>query len=112
VAYNIRFRQADWFHRWAAILQLAVFAALATFTSSFDITSGLSNADDPDQDRANQIQIELGAATPEGIQAQQYQQSRLPRLNFRGIAMTMAISRCILMLQYIIGKTFIPSRQN
>ena len=107
VAYNVRFRQADWLHRLAAVLQLAVFGALAAFTQSFDITNGLSNAPDPNQNRANNIMIELGDITPAGLQAQQYQQGRLPTLNFRGIAMTMAWSRVVLMLQYIVGKSLV-----
>ena len=51
--------------------------------------------------------IELGATTPNGIEAQQFQQGRLPTLNFRGIAMTMAWIRVILMVQYIIGMPFL-----
>jgi hypothetical protein len=105
VAYNVRFRQADWIHRWAAIFQLAVFGALAAFTQNFDITAGLTvNDTDPDQSRAGRIQIAMGAASAEGIMAQLFQQARLPGLNFRGIAMTMAWSRVLLMTQYIIGK--------
>jgi hypothetical protein len=100
----VRFRQADWVHRGAAILQLAVFGALAAFTRDFDITARLTTGNDPDQDRADQIQIGLGMASMEGIGAQHQQKDRLPDLNFRGIAMTMAWSRVLLMTQYIIGK--------
>jgi len=103
VAYNVRFRQADWIHRLAAIFQLAVFGALAAFTQNFDITNGLSNGNNPDQERTNQMRLQMGAATQDGIEAQEYQQGRLPGLNFRGIAMTMAWSRVLLLSQYIVG---------
>jgi hypothetical protein len=100
----VRFRQADWVHRGAAILQLVIFGALAAFTQKFDITAGLTaDGVDADQALADQIQIDLGKASREGTMAQYLQQARLPGLNFRGIAMTMAWSRVLLMIQYIIG---------
>jgi hypothetical protein len=98
----------------AAILQLAVFGALAAFTTSFDITSNLGgNAEDPNQVRADQIQLQFGTSTQAGLDAMEYVQERLPGLNFRGIAMTMAWSRVLLMAQYIIGEFFysVPSRK-
>jgi hypothetical protein len=108
VAYNVRFRQADWFHRGAVILQLVIFGALAAFTRDFDITAGLAGGDDPDQDRAERIQIDLMMASKDGIDAQRLQKDRLPGLNFRGIAMIMAWSRVLLMVQYIIG-IYVPT---
>lgn len=103
-AFSVRFRQGDWHNRLAAILQLGVFASLAAFTANFDITAGLSTSKDPDMVRADQIMVQLQANTLEGIGAQKFESDRLPTLSFSGIAMTMALSRIFLMIQYLIGK--------
>jgi hypothetical protein len=103
VAYNVRFRQADWFHIIAAILQLFVFGALAAFTRDFNIFTGLGFKEGPEWIRADQIQIDLGAASKEGLMVEDLQEDPLSVLNFRGIAMTMACSRILLMAQYTIG---------
>lgn len=99
VAYNLRFRQSDWLHRIYVFLQLGVFSALAAFTHDFDITAGLLQ----DNDKALQDQLLLELGNDETtLQAIQFRDSRLPRLNARGVAMTMALSRLLLLVQYIV----------
>ncbi|KAL5476702.1 hypothetical protein ACEPAI_2888 [Sanghuangporus weigelae] len=97
VAYNVRFRQADWVHRFFVFLQLFVFCALAAFTNNFNVFSGLRqdtideglelkfNVDSGDEALVNQVKrIRL----------------RLPTLNARGVSIIMAFSRLVLLAQY------------
>lgn len=99
VAYNLRFRQSDWLHRIYVFLQLAIFSALAAFTRNFDITAGL--LDDDDLPATTQLLLQLGD-DENNLQAFQFRDNRLPKLNARGIAMTMALSRLLLLVQYIV----------
>jgi len=99
VAYNMRFRQADWVHRLMVFAQLIVFSALAAFTHDFDITSGLTK--DTETAEADDIFTQLGL-DQSGVSAFNFRDNRLPRLNARGVSMTMGISRIILLVQYVI----------
>ena len=104
VAYNVRFRQSDWLHRFFVFLQLLVFCTLAAFTKGFDVTNGvIDNVQEQNiltqlkfQDFLSQIDIEV----------QNYRNDRIPTLNARGISMTIALSRVVLLAQYVIGKKY------
>jgi hypothetical protein len=102
VAYNLRFRQSDWLHRIYVFLQLGIFSALAAFTRNFDITAALMDGDD--LGLTKQLLLQLGSDESD-IEAMQFRDNRLPRLNARGVAMTMALSRLLLLVQYAVGKS-------
>jgi low temperature requirement protein LtrA len=101
VAYNLRFRQSDWLHRIFVFLQLGIFSALAAFTRKFDITAGL--LPDDDQTLTDSLMLQLGD-DQNNLEATQFRDDRLPRLNARGVAMTMALSRLLLLVQYAVGE--------
>jgi hypothetical protein len=102
VAYNLRYRQADWIHRIWVFLQLIIFSILAAFTLDFDITNGISS---PDADAANTQQSLLDSGQDQSsINASNFRDSRLPKVNAKGLAMTMAASRLLLLVQYLVGK--------
>jgi hypothetical protein len=98
----MRFRQADWLHRIWVFAQLLVFSALAAFTKDFDVTSGLW--EDPDETLVDQLLSQAGNQ----LVALDFRQDRLPRLNAKGLSMVMALSRLLLLLQYVIGVYFVP----
>ena len=97
----MRFRQADILHRIWVFLQLAVFSALAAFTKDFDITNGLSP--DPDQAESERLIAAL-VDTESTVEAIRYREDRLPLLNARGVSMVMALSRLLLLAQYLVGE--------
>jgi low temperature requirement protein LtrA len=98
-AYNLRYRQADWLHRIWVFLQLLVFSSLAAFTRNFDITNGIS----VDKDKAATDQLLLDFQdSPSDLSATKFRDTRLPRLNARGLSAAMALSRMLLLLQYVI----------
>ena len=102
VAYNVRFRQSDWFHRLFVFLQFLVFCALAAFTNNFDITNGIAN-----NNAAQKKLVEMQLAdfdTMQDIAASDYRENRLPTLNARGISIVMALSRIVLLSQYLMGE--------
>ncbi|KZP30533.1 hypothetical protein FIBSPDRAFT_926382 [Athelia psychrophila] len=100
VAYNMRFRQADWLHRLWVLCQLIVFSALCAFTSDFDITFGLTGSD-PTEALREQLMVELGNDNGR-LAAQTFRNERLPRVNARGISMVLALSRLLLLAQYVV----------
>ncbi|KZP30511.1 hypothetical protein FIBSPDRAFT_1038176 [Athelia psychrophila] len=100
VAYNMRFRQADWLHRVWVFFQLGVFSALSAFTSDFDITFGLTGSD-PTEALREQLMAELGNDNGH-LTAQTFRNERLPRVNARGISMVLALSRLLLLAQYLV----------
>ncbi|KAH8115896.1 hypothetical protein DFH11DRAFT_1245003 [Phellopilus nigrolimitatus] len=106
VAYNVRFRQADWFHRFFVFLQLLVFCALATFTNNFDITNGIANETN-EQKIMTQLQL-ADFASHQDIAVANFRSSRLPTLNARGISLTMAFSRLVLLVQYAHALWHVP----
>ena len=100
VAYNVRFRQPDWLHRFFVFLQLLVFAALSAFTNKFDITDGIRL--DRDQERILELQSANQMSTAD-LNAEAYRNQRMPTLNARGISMVVALSRLLLFVQYCLG---------
>jgi hypothetical protein len=108
VAYNLRFRQADWLHRIYVFLQLIIFSALAAFTRNFDITACLLPVNEDEIALRTQLLTQLGL-TSDDLEAIQFREDRLPRLNARGVSMTMAISRLLLLVQYCIGEELMPN---
>ena len=101
VAYNMRFRQADWLHRIWTFAQLIVFSALAAFTKDFNITDGLKH--DPEGEQANNIFVQLGG-DKSALDASAFRNERLPRLNAKGISVVLAISRIVLLVQYLVSE--------
>jgi len=107
VAYNVRFRQADWLHRLFVFLQVFVFCGLAAFTKDFDVTNDIENDSQMNQRIANLEVDAFGQSQRPWISVERFRAQRLPTLNARGISMTMAISRVFLLIQYLVGK-YIP----
>ena len=101
MAYNMRFRQADWLHRMWTFAQLTVFSALAAFTRDFNITDGLYK--NPEQQQADDILTQLGN-DKSALAAVAFRNDRLPRLNAKGISLVLAISRVVLLTQYLVGE--------
>jgi hypothetical protein len=104
VCYNLRYRQADWLHRCWIFLQLIVFSSLAAFTRDFDITNGI--AADKTESAADKLLLDSGVRDQAGLVAKKFRNNRLPKLNSRGVSVTMAFSRLLLLVQYAIGKSF------
>jgi hypothetical protein len=82
-------------------LQLAVFCALAAFTKDFDITNGL--VPDRQQDEANRL-LSGEVIIQDFVTAVQFRQNHLPLLNAKGVSITMASSRVLLLVQYCVGE--------
>ena len=82
-------------------MQLIIFSALAAFTDNFDITTGLFS--DPNAALQNELLSELGNDHSR-LAAMNFRDDRMPRVNARGISMVMALSRMLLLGQYIVGK--------
>lgn len=98
----MRFRQSDWFHRLFVFFQFIVFCALAAFTNNFDITNGIAN-----NNSAQNKLVELQLADFDSMQdiaAANYRENRLPTLNARGISIVMALSRVVLLSQYLMSE--------
>ncbi|KAG8927225.1 hypothetical protein FRC02_008358 [Tulasnella sp. 418] len=89
--YDIKFYTNDWWHRLFFILQLCVYGGLAAFTSDFDIFWGLSEGED----------IFVGDAGRLTAQAIAENTIRKKQLSFMGIALVIAISRSLLLIQYL-----------
>ena len=101
VAYNVRFRQDDWIHRLFAFLLLLVYAGLAAFTNSFNITSGLRT--DREQQQADALMEGNSLKGKADIAASNFRNDRLPTLNARGISLFMGFGRLVLLMQYSFG---------
>ncbi|THU93351.1 hypothetical protein K435DRAFT_799765 [Dendrothele bispora CBS 962.96] len=105
VAYNVRFRRADWMHRLFVFLQFFVFCGLAAFTRDFNVTDGIVN----NFQKENQIDtLEREAFQDDQVaipllDAQKYRDDLLPKLNSRGISIVMALSRFLLLVQYSVA---------
>jgi len=78
-----------------------VFSALAAFTRDFDITNGI--AVNSDAALTNALFTQAGTEDQNGLVASRFRSVRLPLLNARGLSMTMAYSRVLLLLQYSVG---------
>jgi hypothetical protein len=75
---------------------------MATFTSNFNVFAGLV-----DEDNGNPlppVNFEIGSESFSTIFASKLRQQRLPIINARGIAITMALSRLLLLVQYVVGE--------
>ncbi|KAK7464155.1 hypothetical protein VKT23_006321 [Stygiomarasmius scandens] len=105
VAYNVRFRQADWLHRVFVFFQVFVFCSLAAFTNNFDITNGIkdNSAEERQISLLESAALENSDLAQPLIDVQEYRDDRLPTLNVRGISMTMAFSRLLLLAQYMMA---------
>ncbi|KAK7448525.1 hypothetical protein VKT23_013788 [Stygiomarasmius scandens] len=103
VAYNIRFRQADWLHRMFIFFQVFVFCALAAFTNNFNITNGITD-DSKEQQQISQLETSAMGGSEIAKPLLDVENFRdnlmLPTLNVRGISVTMACSRLLLLVQY------------
>lgn len=106
VAYNARFKKFNWAHRIFLFFHLLIFCAIAAFTHSFDIGNGI--ADDSQTQRRSKL---LAQQLPSNINTDWLADvaDRVPRLNVRGISMTMVLSRVLLLVQYSYGPFLISS---
>ena len=82
-------------------LQLIVFCALAAFTKDFDITNGLVNNDAEQQELDEELSFIVGVQDSNAIK---YREDRLPLLNAKSLSLVMAISRLLLLIQYLVGE--------
>jgi len=99
----VRFRQSDTLNRLAAILQLSIFASLSAFTAEFDITAGLGSSQPNQFDNETKIiQTHLNFSTVGSVHQHSFPEDDISVLHFKGISMTMALSRLLLMVQYLI----------
>ena len=101
VAYNARFRQADWVQRLAVFSQLLIFCALAAYTASFDISNGIAQNNSNGQPVIFPMQEGFEQAN---VSAANLQSNRLALMNARGISLVMGVSRIPLILQYVVSK--------
>jgi hypothetical protein len=99
VAYNMKFRQADWLHRIWVFAQLIVFSGLAAFTKDFNITHALWI--NPEEVLTDRLLSQSGDRIQ--LAALDIRVERLPRLNAKGLAIVIGASRLVLLLQYAIG---------
>ena len=77
-----------------------MFSALAAFTHDFNITTKISqNADAALMDEL----LAQAGSNQNGLAASRFRANLLPLLNARGLSMAMALSRLLLLLQYVIG---------
>ncbi|KAG8931939.1 hypothetical protein FRC02_001909 [Tulasnella sp. 418] len=87
ITYDIQFYTNDWFHRLIFISQLGIYAGLSSFTNEFDILWGLKGKTvrywRSDDDKLEYI--------------------RKANLSFDGISCVLAISRGLLIVQYMRG---------
>ncbi|KZT38583.1 hypothetical protein SISSUDRAFT_724900 [Sistotremastrum suecicum HHB10207 ss-3] len=100
VAYSMHYHKNDWFHRIVAFLNLLVFGTLSAFTKDFDIEAGfyLTKSDDiPPTD----ITFTLNFTNPAVVNVQRYRAERLPIDAARGISLVLALSRLVLLGQYL-----------
>jgi hypothetical protein len=91
-------------HRIFAILQFLIFATMATFTSNFNVFSGLLGGSS--QTSSNPVDFQINNTDFSSIFASSLRDERLPVLNARGISVTMACSRLLLLMQYVVGELF------
>ena len=67
------------------------------------MTNGVAN----DVQKHNLItRVELEYSSHQLVEAEEYRNNRIFNLNSRGISMTIAFSRVILLAQYVIGKEY------
>ena len=99
VAYNARFREFNWAHRFFLWFQLLIFCSFAAFSTNFNIENGIVN-DSSTVQLLSDLLLQQGW-TWTAIQAAAFQENRLPTINNRGLSMTMALSRLLLLVQYL-----------
>lgn len=89
-------------HSIFAIFQFAVFGAMATFASNFNIFFGSLSGDS--QAPVNPVQFQINNTDFSSVFASTLRKERLPVINARGISMVMACSRLLLLIQYLVGQ--------
>ena len=82
-------------------LQLAVFMSFTIFTSNFAVEDGIVNDNTDDILAALR---ELQGWTALAIMAERIQSLRIPVQSMRGISMTMAMSRLMILIEYLCGE--------
>ncbi|KAH8103920.1 hypothetical protein BXZ70DRAFT_1051907 [Cristinia sonorae] len=103
VLYHARFREGDWLHIILYfICQLAVFMAFTVFTGNFDIEEGLATTTKSDsiEDALEGARSNQGW-TPISDMSQRLHDERVSVRSMRGIAMTMALSRVMILVEYL-----------
>ncbi|KAB5588750.1 Transmembrane protein [Ceratobasidium theobromae] len=92
LSYNINFYTDDWFHLFCIFLQLVTFGSLAATTKDFDITNYIEQS--PGEESIESY--DLTTMSPERFKAE-----RLAKVSFQVIALTFALSRVLLLIQYM-----------
>ena len=103
VLYHARFRERDWVHVILYfVVQLAVFISFTIFTSNFNVTDGINDGS-TDDIMINQLRQQEGWSSL-AITAQNIRAMDIPTRSIRGISMTMALSRVMLLIEYLCSK--------
>ncbi|TCD65036.1 hypothetical protein EIP91_003315 [Steccherinum ochraceum] len=101
VLYHARFRERDWVHVILYfVFQLAVFMAFTAFTNNFDVADGITQPGISNDDALDGLRQQAGWF-PLAIKAQDSLEGRISGRNMRGISMTMALSRVMLLVEYM-----------
>ncbi|TCD65037.1 hypothetical protein EIP91_003316 [Steccherinum ochraceum] len=99
VLYHARFREKDWIHVILYfVCQLAIFMSFTAFTSNFDVEDGI--AMESTDDTLDGLRHAQGW-TPFAVLAQHVRDMRIPVRSMRGISMTMALSRVMILIEYL-----------
>jgi hypothetical protein len=93
-------------HRIFAFLQFIVFGTMATFSSNFNVFSGLMR---DASEKLSPGNFQISDPKISSIFASSLSRHKLPVLNARGISMTMACSRMLLLIQYSVGQSFLET---
>ncbi|KAG8693075.1 hypothetical protein FRC08_009334 [Ceratobasidium sp. 394] len=92
VFYSIDFYTDDWFHLLVIFLQLVIFGALAAITRGIDVSTYILHSPGS---------TTLESSDVETITPERYSAERLTKLSFRAIAIVIAFSRLLLLVQHI-----------
>ena len=78
-----------------------MFCALAAFTNQFDVTAGIRT--DKDKPLITTLSFSEGLNAAD-IQAESSREDRLVRLNAKGLSVTVALSRLLLLIEYLLSE--------
>ncbi|KAG9124944.1 hypothetical protein FRC07_009619, partial [Ceratobasidium sp. 392] len=92
VFYSVDFYTDDWFHLLSVFLQLMIFGALAATTRGFDVSTYILHS--PGSTEWEDTAIET--ITPE-----QYSNERVAKVSLVAIAIVLALSRLLLLVQHL-----------
>ncbi|KAF8609072.1 hypothetical protein BDV93DRAFT_551865 [Ceratobasidium sp. AG-I] len=100
VFYSVDFYTDDWFHLLIVFIQLLIFGALAATTRGFDVSNYILHS----PGSFTWESTDLETTTPE-----RYNIERVTKISLEAITVVVAISRLLLLIQYLRG-TFFTAR--